>query len=694
VATRVLSDAELEQLASWPSEVAHSDLIAHFTVSVEDLRWLRSFRFSAAVRLGMTVQLCALRFLGFVPVDLSAVPAEVTDRLAKAIGVSPVALGRYAREVSGRSRREHVEMVIDRAGWRPCGRGEWKAFGDWLVARALEHDTPSVLFRQALEHLRTERVVRPGLDRLARAVASARVTADDETYRLLRPVLAQFPTGRLDALVATDPVRGVAPLVWLGDGATTASPDQVKAEVAKLAYLRDLGADRLDLTAVPPERLRHLAALARRSTPRALRQMAPERRHTILVAALAAGHTEIVDEVVQLFDQALSATDTRARNRVAERRLEAADADVDRLALLDEILDVVLDDDLDDAAVGLALRGMGSERLARASRSDDDRLPKDGGHLELMEASFAHVRSFAPQVLGALSFAASVSPSEVLDAVVLLQAMNAEGRRHVPADTGIEFVPPRWRPYLDVTHAAGDENRFKHYWELCVLFALRGGLRSGEIWVQGSRRYADPASYLIAPEAWPAKRAEVLELTGMPATFAERLAAIDTEIAGYLDALESLLDDPDSPVRVDSDGQLHLSPLTAEIVAPSVLAERDALVDRLPTVPLTELLIDVDRQTGFSSHLVHAGGATPRLPEIEHRRNMYAAILSLACNFGTTRMAELTGISADAIDWAIEWYLREDTLRPANTSIVNAHHRHPLATVIASTSRSSSDTTT
>lgn len=52
--------------------------------------------------------------------------------------------------------------------------------------------------------------------------------------------------------------------------------------------------------------------------------------------------------------------------------------------------------------------------------------------LELMEASFSHVRSFAPQVLGALSFAASVVPSEVLDAVRLLQTMNTEGRRHVP----------------------------------------------------------------------------------------------------------------------------------------------------------------------------------------------------------------------------------------------------------------------
>jgi hypothetical protein len=60
--------------------------------------------------------------------------------------------------------------------------------------------------------------------------------------------------------------------------------------------------------------------------------------------------------------------------------------------------------------------------------------------------------------------------------------------------------PGRRRPYLDAAWATSDENLFKHYWELCVLFALQGGLRSGEIWVQGSRRHANPASYVIDPE--------------------------------------------------------------------------------------------------------------------------------------------------------------------------------------------------
>ncbi|MHB8508536.1 MAG: Tn3 family transposase [Candidatus Dormibacteria bacterium] len=251
--------------------------------------------------------------------------------------------------------------------------------------------------------------------------------------------------------------------------------------------------------------------------------------------------------------------------------------------------------------------------------------------------------------------------------------------------------PRRWQPYLAAARAAGDEKVTKHYWELCVLFALRSALRSGEIWVEGSRRYANPASYLIPPDTWATRRAEVLDLTSKPATFGERLADIDEEMSGYLDDLDAVLVDGDGSVRLDEHGALHLHPLAAEVDDPDVIAQAARVVARLPTVPLAELLIEVDQVTGFSAQLTHAGDAKPRAPELEHRRNLYAALLAQACNFGTTRMAELTSISVDTLDWYTRWYLREDSLRPANSAIVNAHHRHPLAKAWGGGTLSSSD---
>lgn len=690
MAPRVLSDAELEALRGWPHEVARSDLVEYFTLDVDDLRWVRSHR-GAAARLGLGVQLCALRFLGFVPTELASTPADVTQRLAERVGVAPSALARYGAEVDGRLRRLHVASVVERAGWRNCGRSERKRLADWLVARAVEHDDASLLFAQALDHLRAERVVRPGLDRLLREVAEARALAEREVHWRLRPQLDAERCAQLDTLVVNDPELGMVPLTWLDEGAPSSSPEAIKAEVAKLGYLKELGADRIDLSAIPPERARQMAGVGRRSKPKALRAMAPERRHPILLATLAGAYASILDEVVQMFDQALAATSSRAKHLIAERQLAAAEANLGRLDLLDDILDIALDDGLDDADVGAGVRGLGHDRLASAVRGADERVPTDGGHLALVEARYSHVRSFAPQALSSLRLRAS-GPSDALEAAQLLQKLNAEGRRHVPTEAPTGFVPARWQPYLAAARAAGDENGYRHYWELAALFELQGALRSGEVWVEGSRRYGDVASYLIAPDEWPAMREEVLQLCRLPSSFPERLAQLDADYERYLDELEALLAAGDGPVSLDDAGELQLRPLAAEVVVPEVVATKDAILARLPMVPLAEAIIEVDRVTRFSDRLTHAGGGTPKASELEHRRNLYAALLSQACNFGATRMAELTGISPDTIDWYIQWYLRDEPrLEAANAAVVNEHHHQPFAAHWGGGTLSSSD---
>ncbi len=92
VGHRWLSEAEREQLTSWPAEIPHSDLAAYFTLVVDDVRWLRGLRVSDAVRLALAVQLGALGYLGYLPTDPATAPPEVVDRLAARLGLPRGAL--------------------------------------------------------------------------------------------------------------------------------------------------------------------------------------------------------------------------------------------------------------------------------------------------------------------------------------------------------------------------------------------------------------------------------------------------------------------------------------------------------------------------------------------------------------------------------------------------------------------------
>ena len=81
VATRdVFSEEELAQLRGFP-EIGRVELIRHFTLTGADEAFVRKFRGSRNV-LGAAVQLCTLPWLGFVPDEVTAVPAAAVGRLS------------------------------------------------------------------------------------------------------------------------------------------------------------------------------------------------------------------------------------------------------------------------------------------------------------------------------------------------------------------------------------------------------------------------------------------------------------------------------------------------------------------------------------------------------------------------------------------------------------------------------------
>ncbi|MFF2299307.1 hypothetical protein [Arthrobacter sp. NPDC058127] len=86
------------------------------------------------------------------------------------------------------------------------------------------------------------------------------------------------------------------------------------------------------------------------------------------------------------------------------------------------------------------------------------------------------------------------------------------------------------------------------------------------MFVPGSRRYSDPAAYLLTPDKWGLWRAEFCQLVGKAADPARALPAAEDELGEALGELEVVLSSVGGPVRLDKDGDLVISPLSGEDV--------------------------------------------------------------------------------------------------------------------------------
>ncbi len=689
MATRdVFSTEELEGLRGFP-EIDRPELIRYFTLTTADAAFARKFRGRDNV-LGAAVQLCVLPWLGFVPDEVAAAPAVAVARLSQQLGIEVGELRFYA--VRAQTRTDHLRDIVAYAGWRTVDELEWNALEEHLCSRAMEHDSARVLFSLACEWFSATRVVRPGVVNILERVATARERARIQTWQKVAHLCAgEQRRSELDALLVVDPELGRTPLSWLEVAPTSSAPSAIKGELEKLAYLRALDAHTLDLSMLPAERRRFLAGIGRRLTAQALSRREPQRRYPILLTVLAQSAVDVLDEVVLLFDQAVSSRESVAKARMTEALAERAKGGENRQVLLDEILAIVLDPGVDDGQVGSLLRErVGMERMRAAWAGKEEALPRDHGHLQMMHLSMSYLRQFAPAVLRAVTFAGGTQMEELLAAVTILTQLYATGTRKVPATAPTSFVPTKWAPYLDAAAISGDVTSYRHYWELCVLLALRDGLRSGDVFVPGSRRYADPASFLLTPEMWAPQREQYCQLVGKSPVAADALAAADEELHTALGDLESQLSNGVvGEVRLTPDGELIIPPLSAEDIPGEAETLRDEMTTMLPRVPFAAVLVEVDAHTGFLDLLVHAGGKVTRSPEL--KRNLIYVIVAEATDMGLTAMAESCGVSYDVLVWTAEWYFRPETLGAANAAVVNYQHRLPLSGAFGQGTLSSSD---
>ena len=264
--TQLFTDEERARLERFPTEVSADDLNRFFRLTPADVEFLRQ-RSSMSAWLVGGLQIGARRMLGFVPETLDDPGKWVAGFVADQLGVSASSV--WPLHPAPRDPSGHVVAVEGHLRWRRASGGDLKALGDWLVERALEHEGARALFELGCERLKAERVVRPGVTVLERLVAQARERAVHETALCLGPQLTDERCRQMDRLLEVDRAIGMS-RHGLRTEPPSAKPVAIKDQLAKLGYLRSLGADRFDVSVINPNRRVQLARTGHRATARPL----------------------------------------------------------------------------------------------------------------------------------------------------------------------------------------------------------------------------------------------------------------------------------------------------------------------------------------------------------------------------------------------------------------------------------------
>ncbi len=420
-------------------------------------------------------------------------------------------------------------------------------------------------------------------------------------------------------------------------------------------------------------------------TTQHLRDLEATRRYATLVAVVLDTKATLIDELIDLHDRFFRSIVSKAKRKHAEQFENSGDSLTDKVRLYTKVGRALLTAKEEESDPFAAIESVIDWEVFAKSILEAEQLTegKSFDYLVWLDKSFTTVRRYAPAFLKALKMKAAPASKDLLAAIEVLREMNQCQARKVPEDAPTSFVRKRWRSLVMTPDGIK-----RNFYELCVLSELKNTLRSGDIWIEGSRQFKDFEDYLL-PQSRFAELREVGDW-GLPVetdceTFlAERLSLLEAELAKVeqLALIDSL---PDAAIT--QKGQLKISPLTKTVpeAATDLMQGAYAL---LPSVKITDLLLEVDSWTNFTGHFKHLRSREP----VADRELLLTVILADAINLGLRKMSEsCPGKTYTKLTRLQAWHVRDETYSAALAEVVNAQYHQPFATWWGDGTTSSSD---
>lgn len=463
----VLTVRQRKALLDFPEDEA--SMLNHYVLSEDDLDHINRKR-GDHNRLGFALQLCAFRYPGrFIQSD-EPLPEKLVAFVSAQLGINPTDVEIYAKRKQ--THYEHSVELQRTHHFLSFHEGEAE-FMVWLMQQAIETRNNAELAELFVQECRKRKTILPGITIIERLCAEARIAAerdivgriaerlDDTTKTRLNDILTETIDGRLT-------VHG-----WLKRFEVGHNSSDVNRLLDKLDYLKKLNIPNSVLEGIPSHRVIWLRQQGEAYYADGLRDINETRRLAILAVCSIEWKAMITDAVLETHDRIVGKlynTCKRMRDEQLFDQKKLAHETLMSFAKLSKQLikahknNVLVTDVIKDTE---ALSTLMMRALTLTRKLDSD-------PLEYVLFGYGKLRRYTKRMLEIITFKGNITSQPLLEAIVLLKHCNRSDGSQT-SELPVCFANYKWSKRL------GNEPDRK-LWETALLFTIRDGLRSRDIW--------------------------------------------------------------------------------------------------------------------------------------------------------------------------------------------------------------------
>lgn len=665
----ILTERQRSALLDLPTD--EISLLKHYTLADDDLEHIRERR-RPENRLGFALQLCVLRYPGRLLFPSELIPFPVLAFIGAQLGIVGDTLLSYAAR--RQTRHEHIETIRNIYGYKSfTGQGA-RDLKAWLDSQAEDALSNQDLARRFVERCREIQVIIPAITTIERLCADALVAAERQIETRIVNLLGDETQVRLDAILTEIVDDRLSRFVWLRQFEVGNNSADAKRLLDRLEFLKDIGLSADLCMGIPRHRITRLRRQGERYFADGLRDITADRRLAILAICVVEWEAAIADTIVETHDRIVGKT-WREAKKLCDARFDNAKIAMHQTLssfrnLGANLLDVKNDGISLERAVSSST-GWANLRdlVAMAARLTDTMSAEPLAHVV---QGYNRFHLYVPRMLRALNMGGASVAEPLMEAVELI-------RHGVKEDTPTSFLRQRSKWYR---HLNAQPDKDTRLWEVSVMFHLRDAFRSGDVWLEHSRRYGDLKKILVATQT-----VNVNARLAVPYDPEEWLADRHAQLEIGLEKLSKAASDGTIPSGTIENGVLKIDRLSAQ---PPAGAE-ELLIDlykRIPEARITDIMMEVDEVTGFTDAFTHLRTGAPPKDKI----GLLNVLLSEGLNLGLSKMADASNTHGY---WELmrisRWHVESEAYSRALETIVEAQAKLPMATFWGMGTTASSD---
>lgn len=459
-------------------------------------------------RLGFAIQLGTVRFLGTFLHNPLDVPANVINYLAFQLNITDTNCLDHYLERSN-TQWQHTEIIKQYYGYQDFNSQpqHWRLVR-WLYERAwVSAESPSILFDVTTAQLLENKILLPGVTILARLITTIREKVQQRLYIKLSKLPSPKQIEELESLLKVPENHRQSLLEQWRKSPTHSSSNSLVKALNKLENIRALSLGTLDISSIPPIRLKFLAQRAFTVRVQAISRMPETKKIAILVAFVYTLEATATDDVLTLLELLVKDLFSVAEREGKKERLRTI-KDLDAAALqLSLVSRVVLDDNCSDSQVREQIwRLITKDKLTEVvEKVETLARPVEDNYYQELLTKWRSIRIFLPTLLRVIEFESNKAGKPLQDALNYLKSLESKRQPQLEENAPIKFIPKNW-----VSWVIGDDGNIdRKAYTFCVLEQLIRGLSIRDLFVSKSEYWSNPAAKLLQGQAWESARSHV-----------------------------------------------------------------------------------------------------------------------------------------------------------------------------------------